>query len=198
MSSPPPPKSFRQIAGVHPSTASVDDSVLIIIDAQNEYAVGELAIAPSNLTTSRPAILALLERYRAASAPVIHVLHVVPAGAPVFTPGTALAEEFPELKPVAGEVEVEKKFPGSFAGTTLKAELNKIGRKQIVLVGYMAHVCVSTTAREGYQEGFDVIVVEDAIGDRHIPGANAEELTKVVCAELADVFATMVRSGDIL
>lgn len=29
-------KAFRELIGVQPSTASVNDSVLIIIDAQNE------------------------------------------------------------------------------------------------------------------------------------------------------------------
>jgi len=31
-------KGFRELIGVQPSTASVKDSVLVIIDAQNEYA----------------------------------------------------------------------------------------------------------------------------------------------------------------
>ena len=30
-------KSFRQMIGIPPSTASVKDSTLVIIDAQNEY-----------------------------------------------------------------------------------------------------------------------------------------------------------------
>ena len=33
--------SFRQMAGIPDSTASVNDSVLVIIDAQNEYAEGK-------------------------------------------------------------------------------------------------------------------------------------------------------------
>lgn len=34
--------SFRELIGVPPSTASTKDSVLVIIDAQNEYATGAL------------------------------------------------------------------------------------------------------------------------------------------------------------
>ena len=33
----------------------------------------------------------------------MHILHKVPDGAPLFTPGTELAEEFEELKPREGE-----------------------------------------------------------------------------------------------
>lgn len=87
--------SFRSIVGVQPSTASTSDSALIIIDAQNEYADGKLAV--SNVKSSRKAIGDLLQRYRDAKGKIVHVTHVVPDGAPVFTPGTELAEEFGEL-----------------------------------------------------------------------------------------------------
>jgi nicotinamidase-related amidase len=62
---------------------------------------------------------------------------------------------------------------------------------------HQAHVCVSTTARDGDRLGYDVIVAEDAIGDRDIPGASGEEVTKMVTYELADGFATIVQSKDI-
>ena len=61
----------------------------------------------------------------------------------------------------------------------------------------MAHVCVSTTAREAMQKGYEVVLVEDAIGDRDIPGVKGDEVTRVALAELADVFGTVVKSGDV-
>lgn len=101
----------------------------------------------------------------------------------MFTPGTELAEEFPELQPTAdsgsNEVVVGKKFPGSFADTPLDDIIKKTGLKKLVLVGYMAHVCVSTTARQAAQRGYDVLIPGDAIGDRDIPGATGEEVRKV-------------------
>jgi len=45
--------------------------------------------------------------------------------------------------------------------------------------------------------GYDVLVVEDAVGDRDIPGASGAEVTKMVMHELADAFATIVKSSDI-
>ncbi|KAI8230490.1 putative isochorismatase family protein YddQ [Colletotrichum sp. SAR 10_86] len=187
--------SMRSMLGVPASTASTSDSTLVIIDAQNEYANGKLAV--SGVEASRAKIAFLLEKYRAAKAPVIHVVHEVPAGAPLFTPGTDLAEEFSELKPVEGESVVTKHFPGSFTGTNLEDLLKATGRNKAVLTGYMAHVCISTTARQASEKGWDVIVVEDAVGDRNIPGTNAEELTKVSLAEIADAFGTVVKSTDI-
>ena len=112
-------QSIRSMLGAQPSTATPTDSVLIIIDAQNEsvflhhfrliisltrssrYATGQLATA--HIGQTRAAIAALLQRYRAARGHVVHVVHQVPEGAPVFTPGTALAREFDELAPRAGE-----------------------------------------------------------------------------------------------
>ncbi|KAL1642923.1 hypothetical protein SLS58_005165 [Diplodia intermedia] len=194
-------KSFRTLAGIPSTAASPTDSILVIIDAQNEYASGALAVR--SLATSRAAIAALLARYRAADGHVAHVTHVVPAGAPVFTPGTPLADEFEELAPRTTaesggrEVVVGKRFPGAFAETALADFVRSTGKAKVVLVGYMAHVCVSTTAREAHQRGLQVVVVEDAVGDRDIPGGSGDEVTKWVLAELGDAFGTIVKSADI-
>lgn len=183
------------MTGAPNSTASPSDSALIIIDAQNEYASGHLAV--TNAPESRKAIASLLEKYRAANGKIIHVLHRVPEGTPVFTPGTELAQEFKELTAKDGEPEIWKQHPGSFAGTNLQETLQKWGIKKVVLTGYMAHVCVSTTARQAAQEGYEVIIVEDGIGDRDIPGMTGAEVTKAVLNELADAFGTVLQSKDI-
>ncbi|KAG4420944.1 phospholipase C type enzyme [Cadophora malorum] len=188
--------SFRQLLGVPASTASPIDSVLIIIDAQNEYASGALAV--TNAEESGKVIASLLEKYRAANGKIIHILHQTPEGAPIFTPGTTLAEEFPALKARDGEEVIWKQHPGSFADTKLEEVLKGWGSKKLVLTGYMAHVCVSTTARQASQRGYDVLVVADGIGDRDIPDVKGNEVTRVVLAELADVFATVVKSEDII
>lgn len=61
----------------------------------------------------------------------------------------------------------------------------------------MAHVCVSTTARQANEKGYDVLIAEDAVGDRDIPGVAAEDLVKLSMAELADAFGTVVSSQSI-
>lgn len=176
-------KSFRDLAGIPPTVATPSNSTLVIIDAQNEYASGALAV--KQVASSRANIGALLERYRAASGHIAHVVHSVPEGTPVFTPGTPLAEEFGELAPRSTaesggkEVLISKQHPGAFAETGLGDFVKGTGKKVVVLVGYMAHVCVSTTAREASQRGLEVVVVGDAVGDRDIPGGSGEEVTKV-------------------
>ncbi|EKJ68401.1 hypothetical protein FPSE_11409 [Fusarium pseudograminearum CS3096] len=187
--------SFRELIGVQPSTASPTDSVLIIIDAQNEYAEGKLQV--TNVAESRKVIASLLEKYRAANGSIVHVVHATPEGAPVFTPGSKLAQEFDELKPKDGEAIIQKNYPGSFAKTDLQEVLDKTGKKKVVLTGYMAHVCVSTTARQASERGFDVLIPEDAVGDRNIPGVDADQLVKVALSEIGDAFGTIIKSSDI-
>ncbi|KAJ5952795.1 uncharacterized protein N7479_011208 [Penicillium vulpinum] len=192
-------KSFRQIIGIPPSSASTSDSTLIIIDAQNEYATGLLAV--EQVAETRTVISKLLEKYRqdGNGKNIVHVVHEVPAGAPVFTPATTLAQEFEELTPKPSEKVITKNSPSSFAKTDLHDYLQGLGQvgRKIVLVGYMAHICVSTTARAGSELGYDVLVVRDAVGDRNIPGVDAETVVSVVLSELADGFATIVSGSEI-
>jgi nicotinamidase-related amidase len=67
----------------------------------------------------------------------------------------------------------------------------------VVLCGYMAHVCVSTTARQAAEKGYDVILPQQAIGDRDIPGVKAEDLVRTSLMELADAFGSVVQVADI-
>lgn len=59
-------------------------------------------------------------------------------------------------------------------------------------------MCVSTTSRQADQLGYEVVVVRDGIGTRDIPGIKAEQLKEVVLFELADTFATVVNSDEII
>lgn len=187
--------SFREILGVAPSTVDIPNSALVIIDAQNEYAEGKLKIR--DVEKSRKVIKELLEKYRAKKGKVIHVLHQVPEGAPIFSLNTNLAKEFQELAPKDGEVVIKKNAPSSFTATELHETLQKDGIKQLVLTGYMAHVCVTGTARSAMEHGYDVVIPSDAIGDRDIPGIDGNALTKTVLLELGDAIATVTDSSKI-
>ncbi|MCJ1404646.1 hypothetical protein MMC11_007872 [Xylographa trunciseda] len=188
-------KSFRQLLGVSPSTASTSDSALVIIDAQQEYASGLLKV--SNASSSCAAIKSLLEKYRSAGGAIVHIHHETPDGAPVFTPGKEVSQPMKGLEALNGEKVIWKHHPGSYAGTDLQEWLDRKGVRKVVLVGYMAHVCVSTTARQASELGYDVVLVEDAIGDRDIPGISGDEVSKTVLLELADAFGSVVKSSEI-
>jgi len=138
--------SFRSLAGIPDSTASPTDTALLIIDAQNEYLSGALAV--KNGPQSSAVIADLLKKWRSANGKIIHVLHKVPEGTPVFTPGTKLAEEIEGVEAKEGEPVIWKLYPGSFAETELQAKLKEWGVQKVALVGYM----VSLFSRRGRKE----------------------------------------------
>lgn len=61
----------------------------------------------------------------------------------------------------------------------------------------MAHVCVSTTTRVASELGYEPVLVREAIGDRDIPGASGEEVTKMTLLELGDAFGTVIAEGEV-
>ena len=192
-------QSFRSMLGIPPINAEPKSSVLLIIDAQNEYANGLLKTY--DVSSTRSNIASLLQAYRTqAPQHIVHITHSVPTGAPVFTPDTPLAQPFPEMSPQPNEKHIWKTQPGAFTGTDLDAHLKTLGDagKTVVLCGYMAHVCVSTTARQAAERGLNVVVAKEAVGDRDIPGAKAEEVVTGALRELADAFADVRGVREIL
>lgn len=93
--------SFRSLLGLPDSKPTPQNSVLIIVDAQNEYDHGLLTIY--EVDKSRKVIKDVLDKWRGGGGDVVHILHQTPEGAPLFTPGTELEGEFEELKPREGE-----------------------------------------------------------------------------------------------
>jgi nicotinamidase-related amidase len=58
-------------------------------------------------------------------------------------------------------------------------------------------VCVSTTARADAELCYDVVIAEDAVGNRDIPGAKAVEVVSMVMNELGDALGTVLKSSSI-
>ncbi|TKI66869.1 cysteine hydrolase [Lysinibacillus mangiferihumi] len=66
-----------------------------------------------------------------------------------------------ELKPVEGEVIIDKPGKGSFYQTDLEVILNNKGITHLLVAGVTTHVCVQTTIREANDRGFDCLLLED-------------------------------------
>ena len=69
-----------------------------------------------------------------------------------------------ELKPLPGEVVIDKPGKGSFWATILHRELMARGITHILLCGVTTECCVTTTAREANDRGFECCVLRDATG----------------------------------
>jgi len=169
----------------------------MIIDAQREYTDGLLP-----LTGVQPAVEALavlLEKARAAGAPVVHIRHQSKGKA--FNPASTGYEIVKELTPRAGETIIDKGLPNSFAGTDLAQRLTAIGRKNLLVGGFMTHMCISATVRSATDHGYMCTVAADTVATRDLPDAtgtgtvSAEALNKVTLAALSDRFAWIVPSA---
>ncbi len=74
----------------------------------------------------------------------------------------------------------------------------------MVLAGFMTHVCVSTTARSANEQRLQVTIAGDAVATRDLPATAdhaaipAAELHRAELAILADAFAKVVNTEDVL
>jgi nicotinamidase-related amidase len=189
------PKTLLELAGAPASTTHLNDAVLIVIDAQREYIDGKLPL--SGMKAALAEIGTLLARARKAGAPIIHVKHRGRPGA-AFGPDTPGFDIADEAAPSGAEAVIEKSLPNAFAGTTLEVALDGLGRKQLILTGFMTHMCVEATARAALDHGFKTTVVAAATATRDLPDpltgdtVPATEVQRNALAALADRFATIV------
>ena len=92
-------------------------------------------------------------------------------------------------------------MPNAFAGTDLQSRLDAIGRKELIIVGFMTHMCVSSTARAALDLGYRVTIDADSCATRDLPdgrgGAiDSTTLHEVALVELSDRFAVIARDGN--
>lgn len=190
------PKTLLELSGADLTPPTLSDSCLVLIDIQNEYRAGPLA-----LPDAEPAIEAaasLLARARASGAAVFHVAHKGRAGG-LFDREAARGAIVDSLAPLANEPVIEKALPNAFAGTDLQARLAASGRTNLVLAGFMTHMCVSSTARAALDLAFRTTIAADACATRDLPDGRggtlaARTIHEVALAELSDRFALIVRS----
>jgi nicotinamidase-related amidase len=120
----------------------------------------------------------LADCFRAAGAPVV-LAHVAtrPDGgdrlsAPVDEPQVLrqlpadFSEIVAELGPKDGDIVVTKRQWGAFYGTDLDLQLRRRGITTIVLGGIATNYGVESTARDGYERGYQLVLVEDAMSAR--------------------------------
>lgn len=178
-------------------------ATLIVIDVQDGFDApywGE-----RNNPDAERQIERLLARWRASGRPVIHVRH------DSVEPDSALRPDAPgnAIKPAAAprpdEPVVGKHVNSAFIGTDLETRLRTHASDTVVLCGFTANHCVSTTARMAGNLGFRTFVLSDstvAFAMRS-PGANgrlipADVMHEVAMAELDREFATVLTTDELL
>jgi nicotinamidase-related amidase len=193
------PRTLLQIAGAPAAPSPLHASALVIIDAQLEYTIGRLPLHGVDRAVAE--IARLLDLARREGVPVVHIVQHSAPGRPLFDKSTRFVEIVPELTPIEGETVIAKALPNAFAGTDLEQTLRAIGesdgRRELILAGFMTHMCVSATSRAALDLGFRNTVVAAATATRDLPDplggtVPAETLHRTALAELADRFAVVV------
>jgi len=191
-------KTLREIVGLGLAPAPLKESALIMIDCQNTYRKGLM-----QLTGVEVAILEarrLLARARELKIPVIHIQHDAGVGSP-YDVSAEIGAICDEVAPIAGEPVITKNYPNSFVATDLDQQLKALGIKNIVLAGFMTHMCINSTAHGGFNLGYSVTVVASATATRPLQAANgkvlsAQEVQDGAIASTRDLYAAIADSVD--
>jgi nicotinamidase-related amidase len=192
------PKTLLQMAGAPLDPSPLSDSTLVIIDAQNEYRSGALPLTGVDAAVAE--IAALLKRARAAGTPVVHVQHKGrPGGA--FDLEDERGRIMSEVAPECAEPVVQKPLPNAFAQTDFAEKLQAAGRKQLIVTGFMTHMCVSSTARAALDHGYRITIPAAACATRDLPAPDgggvmkAVDISRYALTELADRFAIVAKNA---
>ncbi len=186
--------TMLQMAGAKPSPATMSDGLLLIIDAQREYTDGLVPLV--GIDAAVAALANLLDKARKASTPVIHVRHQSKGRA--FNPSSSGYEIVKQLAPRDGETIIDKGLPNAFAGTDLAKHLVASGRKNLIVGGFMTHMCVSATVRSATDHGLMCTIAADTVATRDLPDAvggatiAADTINRITLAALSDRFAWIV------
>jgi nicotinamidase-related amidase len=188
--------TLRELEGLDRTPATLAEATLILIDYQNTYTRGVM-----ELTGWEPALDAaadLLSRARAAGTTVIHVMHDGGAGS-AYDVTADIGQIHPKVAPIEGESVVVKQAPGSFIGTDLGEKVDAAGNSNVILAGFMTHMCVTFTAEGAFLRGNTPTVVADACATRPLSSpvaeVTAEQLHHAALAQIGDIYGVVVSSA---
>lgn len=192
------PKTLLQLAGADLEPPKLAEASLVVIDMQNEYLDGPIALPDARAAITHAQ--SLVSRTRSAGSPVFHVAHKGRAGS-LFDRDAKRGRIVDELTPLDTETVIEKALPNAFAGTELAELISATGRKDVIIVGFMTHMCVSSTARAALDLGLRVTIDAQGCATRDLPDGrggriDAATLNDVALVELSDRFAVIARGHD--
>ncbi|MBO1418682.1 cysteine hydrolase family protein [Streptomyces sp. FH025] len=191
-----PTTTLRAVTGLDEQPAELGAATLILVDYQNTYTRGVM-----ELTGWEPALDAaadLLDRARTAGATVIHVIHDTGEGTP-YDIRAEIGQIHPSVAPAEGEQVVVKQAPDSFVGTNLGELVDAAGRQDVVIAGFMTHMCVTFTTAGAFLRGNRPTVVAEACATRPLQsGASdltAAQVHRGALATIGDLYGVVVETA---
>ena len=177
-------------------------TALVLIDLQKGIAGRSTAPHAAEQVVNHGKQLA--ERFRKAGAPVILVNVAFakdfadalrqPVDQPMPVPEGGFPEDFSVLvdgleKP--GDILITKRQWGAFHGTELDLQLRRRGIRTMVLAGISTNIGVESTARQAWEHGYQLILVEDA------SSSSSAEMHEFSIKNIMPRISKVVKTADI-
>jgi nicotinamidase-related amidase len=143
-------------------------TALIVVDLQKGI-VGMPSIHPIGDVVQRARSLAAAFRRHGLPVALVNVAGAAPGRTErppridAFPDGWT--DLIPELDRQPSDIVVTKRTWGAFASTDLEARLKRLGVSQVVVTGVATGTGVESTARQAYEQGFNVTLAIDAMTD---------------------------------
>ena len=139
---------------------------LIVIDIQ-EGLVKENPFDTKNFIINTKAII---QHFRDQNIEVIFIRHSEDEG--LLAMGSDNWQVYHELKPQENEKIFNKYYNSIFKDTELKEYLNRKNITDLAFVGMQVEFCIDTSVKVGFEYGYKITIVEDAIStfdNEHLP-----------------------------
>lgn len=190
--------TLRELSGFDNAPAALANSTLLMVDLQNTYTRGVMEL--EGWEQALDAAADLLARARRAGTTVIHIMHDTGPGSP-YDVREEIGHVHPRVAPEEGEtVIVKTAAPDAFVGTNLAELVDASGHDDLVICGFMTHMCVTFTAQGAYLHGKRPTVVANACATRPLRSAvaevSAEQLHNSALAAITDAYGVVVPDAD--
>ncbi|WND37848.1 cysteine hydrolase family protein [Streptomyces sp. BB1-1-1] len=190
-----PRTTLRRLNGFDDTPAKLAESTLVLVDYQNTYTTGVMELDGWQAALDTAA--QLLARAREEGTKVVHVVNDGGEGTP-YDIRAEIGAIHPSVAPADGEPVVVKKVPNAFVGTDLAEHIDAAGNGDLVIAGFMTHMCVAFTAQGAFLRGNRPTVVADACATRALPVAglelDARQVHNSALATIADLYGVVVPS----
>lgn len=105
-------------------------------------------------------------------------------------PGT-WGSEFFKLTPGQDEPQVTKHCYSAFFNTELDEVLKKHNVSTIIPTGVVTNVCIDSTVRDGFMNGYDILVAEECVG------SHAQELHTAALKNISMIFGSVCKLDEL-
>ena len=135
----------------HPSIANADQAIIVVVDMQEPFlrTVFEREKVIENVAR-------LLRGAKILRAPIMSTVQNL----------KSMGDVIPEIRSLLPSPPIDKMTFSCYADRRFSTEVDRSGRKQILLCGVESHICVAQTALAMLHAGFQVQVCGDAVSSR--------------------------------